>query len=473
MAILRDKHYKALHEKRSMQNSQTKPSFYLMPISLTAFCLLCVLFITTFSSTGYAQTNNHNDSSQNTSSISSELPLKDLRLFTLIFDHIRRSYVEPISDQQLLENAIKGMLGEIDPHSVYLDASSFQHLQESTHGEFTGVGIEMSSDKGRIYVITPIDDSPAKKAGILAGDTIIKINQKTIQGLSLNDVSQTIRDSIGTSIEFTIVRENVAQPLDIIVEKGTIKSVSVRHKMLDDHIAYIRIAQFQSETGKDFSKAIKTLLAQPPEQQTLNGLIIDLRNNPGGILQESVKVVDSLLNEGIIVSTKGRLKSSNTEFIATTGDETNGLPIIVLVNSGSASASEIVAGALQDHKRALIMGTQTFGKGSVQTILPVGDNKGIKLTTARYITPSGRSIQAKGITPDIIVEPATITAINTKNTLRESNLGGHLKNNSLQGTDKDITNNSPDSSSKDSQTIKDNQLFEAINVLKGVSILGR
>lgn len=395
-----------------------------------------------------------------------ELPLKDLRLFTLIFDHIRRSYVDPISDQQLLENAIKGMLGEMDPHSAYLDASSFEQLQESTQGEFSGVGIEMSGEDGFIKVITPIDDTPAQKAGIIAGDLIIKINQESIQGLSINDVSEKIRGPEGSSVVFSIVREGEDKPFDITVVRGTIKSVSVRSRLINEKIAYVRIAQFQADTGTEFVRAIQKLRKQ---QTALDGLILDLRNNPGGILQASVQVVDSLVNDGLVVYTKGRLDNSNVNYEATEGDETDGLPIVVLVNGGSASASEIVAGALQDHRRAVIMGTQTFGKGSVQTILPVGEKKGIKLTTALYFTPHGRSIQAQGITPDIEVKPATITAIKTRTRITEASLGKHLKN-ANSNTPKPVDNATTTPNNDDTQ---DNQLFEAINLLKGLSILSK
>lgn len=395
-----------------------------------------------------------------------ELPLKDLRLFTLIFDHIRKSYVEPVSDQQLLENAIRGMLQEMDPHSAYLDASDFEDIQRSTHGKFSGVGIEMGSEGGYIKIISPIDGTPAKKAGLQAGDLIIKLDQESIQGFSLNKVSKKIRGPIGSSIVFTIVRKGVDKPFDVTVVRDTIKSNSTRHRIIDDAIGYIRIGQFQTSTGDDFSKAIKQLRNDQPQ---LSGLIIDLRNNPGGVLQASVNVVDSLLDEGLIVYTQGRLESSNNRFEATAGDETNGLPIVVLVNGGSASASEIVAGALQDQQRAVIMGTQTFGKGSVQTILPVADNKGIKLTTARYFTPNGRSIQAQGITPDITVQRATITKLKTSSRITEANLDGHLKN-------KDDSEQKPDTEKADKTAIdntKDNQLFEAINLLKGLAILNK
>jgi carboxyl-terminal processing protease len=397
-----------------------------------------------------------------------ELPLKDLRLFTLIFDHIRRSYVDPISDQQLLENAVKGMLGEMDPHSAYLDTQSFDQLQESTQGEFSGVGIDMGSDGDYIRIISPIDGTPAEKAGLKAGDIIIKIDQESIQGLSVNETATKIRGPIGSSIVFTIIRKGLDEPVDISVVRDTIKSVSVRHKLLEKTIGYIRIAQFQSNTGTDFVKSVKTLLANQP---LLSGFIVDLRNNPGGILQASVQVVDSLINDGLVVYTQGRLDSSNVNYTATEGDDAKGLAVIVLVNGGSASAAEIVAGALQDHKRAVIMGTRTFGKGSVQTILPVGKDKGIKLTTARYFTPNGRSIQAQGIEPDIIVKPATITAIDVGERISESNLGGHLENTSDTKKREKANGETPEEKENKNYNTKDNQLFEALNLLKGLAIL--
>jgi len=428
----------------------------LLPLAV----FITALFLTAISSAQSEETIANEPVTESTA-----LPLKELRLFTLIFDHIRRSYVEPISDQQLLENAIKGMLGEMDPHSAYLDASSFEQLQESTKGEFTGIGVEMSNEDGFIKVISPIDGSPAEKAGLQAGDIIIKVDQQSIQGLSVSDAAKKIRGPIGSTVVFTIIRENVEQPVEVTITRDIIKSISIRHRVIEDNIGYVRIAQFQSETGNDFVTSIQKLRSDTP---TLNGLIIDLRNNPGGILQSSVQVVDALINSGTVVYTQGRLDSSNISFSATEGDEADGLPVVVLINGGSASASEIVAGALQDHRRAVIMGTRSFGKGSVQTILPVGDKKGIKLTTARYFTPNGRSIQAQGITPDIIVEPATITTIKTSERLTEASLGGHLKNTSGDTSKKTgIEKNTSPSAS----IIKDNQLFEAINLLKGLAIL--
>ncbi|MGH1438893.1 MAG: S41 family peptidase [Cellvibrionaceae bacterium] len=393
---------------------------------------------------------------------SDPLPLEDLRLFTLIFDHIRRSYVEPVSDQELLENAIKGMLQELDPHSDYLDASHFSSLQESTQGQFSGVGIEIGSDKGYIKVITPIDGTPAEAAGLQAGDLIIELDNKSIRGLSISEASKLMRGPKGTSIVFTIIRQGEDKAIDITVVRDTIKTRSVRSRVVEDDFGYIRISQFQTSTGTDFAAAISKLRKKNPE---LKGLVIDLRNNPGGVLQASVEVVDALINEGVIVYTEGRLNNNNQSFSAKLGDVSQGLPVVVLINGGSASAAEIVAGALQDQQRAIIMGTPSFGKGSVQTILPVGDKKGIKLTTARYFTPKGRSIQAKGIEPDVIIKRATITQFDDERTVKEADLKGHISNGNQDKNTTVIRGTASDTS--------DNQLFEAINMLKGLAIFNK
>lgn len=388
------------------------------------------------------------------------LPLKDLQLFTLIFDQIRRSYVEPISDQELLENAIKGMLQELDPHSNYLDGSHFSSLQETTQGHFSGVGIEIGRENGYIKVITPIDDTPAQKAGVEAGDLIIKIDSQSIRDVSISQAAKLMRGEKGTPVTFTIVRKNIDKPFDITLIRDQIKTRSVRSRIIDDHFGYIRISQFQSNTGSEFVSQIKKLTK---ENNHLKGLILDLRNNPGGVLQASVQVVDGLIDKGVIVSTKGRLANNDQIFNAATGDASKGLPVVVLINGGSASAAEIVAGALQDHNRAIIMGTRSFGKGSVQTIFPVDKNKGIKLTTARYFTPSGRSIQAQGIEPDVVIERATITQINDSNRIKEADLTGHLIN-GIEAQDNKESNKNVGSDTAD------NQLFEAINMLKGLAI---
>ncbi len=429
---------------------------------MKAYFTLLITVCCLYNYSSYAQTTKTEAANDALLTAEGELPLKELRLFTLIFDHIRRAYVEPVSDQQLLENAVRGMLGEMDPHSDFLDADSFDQVQETTEGKFSGVGIEIGSESGLIKIISPIDDTPAQKAGLKAGDLITHIDNESVQGLSLNEASQKIRGPAGSTIIFTLLRQGENKPIAITVIRGTIKTASVRHRLIEEAIGYLRISQFQTETGQDFVNAISSLRKQ---QANLKGLIIDLRNNPGGLLQASVEVVDSLINEGLVVYTKGRLENSNTSYSAQAGDDSNGLPIVVLVNCGSASASEIVAGALQDHKRAVIMGTRTFGKGSVQTILPVGDNKGIKLTTARYYTPNGRSIQAEGITPDIVVKPAKITAIEPQLAITEASLGNHLKNKQHK---ENVDTSNPDNNNV---ATNDNQLFEAINLLKGLAIL--
>ncbi len=389
------------------------------------------------------------------------LPLEDLRLFTVIFDHIRRSYVEPVSDQELLENAIKGMLQELDPHSDYLDTSHFNSLQETTKGEFSGVGIEIGNDKGYIKIITPIDGSPAEEAGLQAGDLIIELDNKSIRGLSISEAAKRMRGPKGTPVIFTVIRAGEEKSIDITVIRNIIKTRSVRSRIVEDNFGYIRISQFQSSTGTDFVDSIKKLRKKNPQ---LQGLVIDLRNNPGGVLQASVQVVDALIDDGLIVYTEGRLENNNQSFSAQPGDVSEGLPIAVLINGGSASAAEIVAGALQDHERAIIMGTQSFGKGSVQTILPVGKDKGIKLTTARYYTPKGRSIQATGIVPDVVIQRAQITQLYDDNRrVKEADLEGHISNDSdnttvILGADRDTS---------------DNQLFEAINLLKGIAIFNK
>lgn len=386
------------------------------------------------------------------------LPLEDLQLFTAIFDHIRHAYVEPVSDTILLENAIKGMLQKLDPHSNYLDKQHFTSLQENTQGEFTGVGIKISNEDGYIKIIAPIDGSPAKKAGIQAGDLIIKLNHQSIYGLPLDDVINYMRGKKGTTIIITIIRESSDKPIDIEVVRDAITTNSVTAELLNNTIGYLRIAQFQANTHAEFTLAIKQLYQQGPNIQ---GFILDLRNNPGGILQVAVDVADTLLDGGLIVYTEGRLPESNQSFNAMAGDITHGLPIVILINEGSASASEIVAGALQDQTRAIIVGTRSFGKGSVQTILPVGRGKGIKLTTALYFTPNGRSIQAQGIEPDIEVKPATMTLIDNDNPIKEANLNGHITQKEPLPTNQPISAHQP---------IYDNQLSEAMNILKGLSI---
>lgn len=386
------------------------------------------------------------------------VPLEDLRVFSEVFHQIRSNYVTEVTDQQLLQYAIEGMLNGLDPHSAWLDKESFLSLQEATHGEFGGIGIEVSQENGLLKVIAPIDDTPAQKAGIQAGDIILQIDDKNLKGLSMNDSIDLMRGEKGSPVTLTILRESEKKPLEITLKRDIIKIHSVKSRLINQHYGYLRIAQFQVNTATDAKKQISDMLASTDNQ--LHGLIIDLRNNPGGVLTSAIELCDLFLQQGLIVYTEGRNPESREEFFATEKTITD-LPIVVLVNSGSASASEIVAGALQDHKRALIVGTTSFGKGSVQTILPVQEDKAIKLTTARYYTPLGRSIQAEGITPDISAPNATLSIKDKLLDITEVNLARHLDNKkSGKKTDSKETS--------DSNMSSDYQLHEAVNLLKAM-----
>ena len=395
------------------------------------------------------------------------LPLDDLRTFTRVYEHIRSSYVEELSDTTLLEYAIKGMMAELDPHSSYLDADSFEDLQVNTSGEFGGIGIEVGMENGFVKVIAPIDDTPAQRAGIEAGDLIIRLDEKPVKGMSLNDAVTLMRGPKGTELTLTIVREGVDQPFEVTVERDIIRVRSVRTRILDDHYLYLRIAQFQVSTGHDVQEKLTQTLK---EQADIRGIVLDLRNNPGGVLQASFDVADAFLDEGLVVYTEGRLEESHTEYSATPGDVTDGLPLVVLINDGSASASEIVAGALQDQQRAVIMGTRSFGKGSVQTIVPIDDRRAIKLTTALYYTPAGRSIQAQGIEPDVWVERAKVTTIKPRLRTTEADLAGHLGNRVSDAPENGSKRRDKEREQSNNLLENDNQLHEALNLLKGLSI---
>jgi len=408
-----------------------------------------------------------------------ELPLEELRAFTEVFGKIKEEYVEQISDTKLLEDAVKGMLAGLDPHSAYLDTEAFTELRVGTSGEFGGLGIEVSMEDGFVKVVTPIDDTPAARAGVQAGDLIIRLDDTPVKGMSLNDAVKIMRGKPGSDLRLTIVRENHAGPLEIIVTRAVITVKSIKSRMLDPGFGYVRITQFQSHTGEDLIKALSKLKKENGSK--LNGLVLDMRNNPGGVLNAAVSVSDAFIKKGLIVYTEGRRKEAELRFNATPTDLLNGGPLVVLVNGGSASAAEIVAGALQDHKRAIIMGTQTFGKGSVQTILPMSNGAALKITTARYYTPSGRSIQAEGITPDIALENVRVAAIEPQlDRIKEANLSGHLENpngdsKEAQSASEDLANDNNDKkndSKPKEQLVKDDyQLFEALNLLKGLHIL--
>jgi carboxyl-terminal processing protease len=394
------------------------------------------------------------------------LPLEELRTFTRVYDHVRNGYVDEIDDAKLLEYAIKGMISELDPHSAYLDKEAFADLQASTSGEFGGIGLEVSIDEGFVKVVTPIDDSPSAKAGILSGDVVIRIDDKPVKGMDLNKAVNLMRGPKNSPIKITVMREGVDQPLDFELMRDIIKVQSVRTRTLEQDYFYIRLAQFQLDTGKDVAKKLREQLKKNPDTK---GVILDLRNNPGGVLQASVEVVDAFLDGGQVVYTQGRLDNSNIGYNAEAGDITNNLPLVVLINDGSASASEIVAGALQDHKRAVIMGTRSFGKGSVQSVIPISNDRAIKLTTALYYTPNGRSIQAQGIEPDVDVERVEITAIQKGLGTTEADLARHLGNSKggEESTSKDRANKRISSA----ELLKeDNQLHEALNLLKGLNI---
>jgi len=394
------------------------------------------------------------------------LPLEELRTFTRVYDHVRNGYVDEIDDAKLLEYAIKGMISELDPHSAYLDKEAFADLQASTSGEFGGIGLEVSIDEGFVKVVTPIDDSPSAKAGILSGDVVIRIDDKPVKGMDLNKAVNLMRGPKNSPIKITVMRDGVDQPIDFELMRDIIKVQSVRTRTLEQDYFYIRLAQFQLDTGKDVAKKLREQLKKNPDTK---GIILDLRNNPGGVLQSSVEVVDAFLDGGQVVYTQGRLDNSNIGYNAEAGDITNNLPLVVLINDGSASASEIVAGALQDHKRAVIMGTRSFGKGSVQSVIPISNDRAIKLTTALYYTPNGRSIQAQGIEPDVDVERVEITAIQKGLGTTEADLARHLGN--TKGGEESTSKDRANKRISSAELLKeDNQLHEALNLLKGLNI---
>jgi carboxyl-terminal processing protease len=353
---------------------------------------------------------------------------RQLNLFGDVFERVRADYVEKPNDSKLIETAINGMLAGLDPHSSYMDAKSFRDMQVQTRGEFGGLGIEVTMEDGLIKVVAPIDDTPAAKAGIRANDIITQLDGEQVQGLTLNQAVEKMRGPVNTKIKLTILRKGVDKPIEVSITRDVIRVRSVRSHLEGDDVGYIRLTQFNEQTTEGLKKAIADIKAKVSDNK-LKGYILDLRNNPGGLLDQAISVSDAFLQKGEIVSTRGRNAEETQRFNARAGDLTGGKPVIVLVNGGSASASEIVAGALQDHKRATVVGTRSFGKGSVQTIIPLGSGNGaLRLTTARYFTPSGRSIQAKGITPDIQVLQDVPEDLKAKtDTKGEASLRGHLK----------------------------------------------
>jgi carboxyl-terminal processing protease len=430
--------------------------------------------------------------------VSTPLPIEELRAFTEVFGRIKSDYVEPVTDKKLITDAIAGMLNGLDPHSAYLDADAFKDLQVGTHGEFGGLGIEVGMEDGVVKVVSPIEDTPAYKAGIKSGDFIIKLDDTLIKGMSLNDAVKRMRGKPGSKIVLTIIRKDEPKPIEITLVRAVIKVQSVKSKLVEPGFGFVRITQFQEMTGENLATALENLVKQ--NKGPLKGIVLDLRNDPGGLLTGAVAVSSAFLpKDALVVYTEGRTEdakmrlTANPENYLRSGSENDylkalpgsfkSIPMVVLVNAGSASASEIVAGALQDHKRAVIMGIQTFGKGSVQTVLPLGNGTGIKLTTARYYTPGGRSIQAKGIVPDIVVEdPASAGRDSSIFRLREADLAKHLLNdkpaddkpeNAGKNIPPPAENNEDGAVAKPTEfgSQDDYQLNQALNLLKGIEIL--
>jgi carboxyl-terminal processing protease len=415
-----------------------------------------------------------------------QVPMEEVQRFSNAMGLIKKYYVKPVEDKVLFEHAIRGMLSGLDPHSSYLDETEYAELQTTTSGEFGGLGLEVTMDEGVIKVVTPLVDTPAYKAGIKAGDYIVRIGSQAVQGMKLKEAVDMMRGKVGTKVGLTILRKGVDKPLSFNLDREKITIKSVKSRLLDGNYGYIRLTQFQALTAQEMKTAIAAIKKQAGGH--LKGLILDLRNNPGGLLDSAVQVSDAFLEAPdalkknakpeIIVYTEGRFPGSEFKAVANPGDIMNKAPIVVLINHGSASASEIVAGALKDNRRAIVVGTQSFGKGSVQTVLPVDDKRAIKLTTALYYTPSGVSIQAKGITPDIVIEEMDIPKASGKETLdfSEASLSGHILN---KASNKDATKQlKPSVDAKEANKTEallheDYQLYSALTILRGIAVAGQ
>ncbi|MFP4313184.1 MAG: S41 family peptidase [Alphaproteobacteria bacterium] len=393
---------------------------------------------------------------------------KQLNLFGDVFERVRAQYVDEMEDKELIETAINGMLTSLDPHSSYLNEESFEEMRVKTRGEFGGLGIEVTMENGLVKVVSPIDDTPAFRAGMQAGDYITHIDEEAVVGLNLSEAVEKMRGKVGTDIQLTVRRETEAEPIEVTITRDIIRIRSVRHEV-QDNVGYIRITTFNQNTEAGLKTAIDEIKSELGDN--LIGYVLDLRNNPGGLLDQAIAVSDAFLDKGEIVSTRGRNESDTKRDNARSGDIAEGLPVVVLINGGSASASEIVAGALQDHKRAIVLGTQSFGKGSVQTVIPLPGHGAMRLTTARYYTPSGRSIQAKGIEPDIMVEPAKIETIATHSRARENDLRGALDKRDEEEAAND-NEETPNESAEDDEAERpvDYQLLRAKDLLNGLSL---
>ena len=431
-------------------------------ITATVLGLITSAFITL----EIAKPINANEASENKSTYA------QLSLFGDIFERIREKYVEEVNDEDLIRAAINGMLTSLDPHSSYLPPSDFDQMKVQTRGEFGGLGIEVTQEEGYVKVVSPIDDTPAFRAGIEAGDLITAVDGQSLLGLSLDEAVKLMRGPVGSEIVLTIFRETIEEPYDVTIIRDTIKPLVVRHR-LEGNTAYVRLTTFNDQTYRGLEKAIKEMTKEAGGIKNINGFVLDLRNNPGGLLSQAIKVSDAFLDKGEIVSTRSKHKGEGDRFNAMRGDLAKGKPIVVIINGGSASASEIVAGALQDHRRAIILGTKSFGKGSVQTIMPLQGNGAIRLTTSRYYTPSGRSIQAVGVVPDILVEPrkASEDDENSKKTRSEASLRGSLTKELSETDKKRLDEEEEKLNEKAKLQREDYQLSYAIDLLRGFSVL--